>query len=540
MSLRIRRGTEAQRYTPGAPPTGIVFDPGELAWCLDTKKLYIGDGVTPGGVNVLQEMAGVGVQFNTNTQKLDFFTGTLALTTADIAESLSGGKYFTDERAQDAVGAALIAGNSYNSGITFTYDDANNRITAVATGTQIPNPALPADIGKYLTLDNSGNPIWHNPPIPGGLSIPSFSGNGGKFLTTGGDNLSWDYVSVSSLINGAFHVDLDSAGNLKTSGSIKLPSTADITRETGVGSGVYVSVLGGLSSVSADTSPSLGGNLAAGNHNISNVNTLSATTVSATTVSADQISATTGLGANLPLNEKSISGTGSINITGTITSTKVVAPTIEGGTYGLSVVSNSTTPLSVTGVGTLNQFSGQVFFNINAAKGTIDSPTTTGANDVLGGIVIQGYDGSNYKAGTYIVAGWDSDSVLSDTFPKSTLKISVGSGGTNYSQAIFNSQGLFSVPSLGAGDGTASNPSIKFTTDASQDTGFFHPADGVVCVAINGQENSRFDSGGLRVNGFMKVAQVNGTLPSPPEAGMIVLDGTTFKGYNGSSWVALN
>lgn len=48
------------------------------------------------------------------------------------------------------------------------------------------------------------------------------------------------------------------------------------------------------------------------------------------------------------------------------------------------------------------------------------------------------------------------------------------------------------------------------------------------------------DSGGLRVNGFMKVADVAGTLPTPAEAGMIVLDGTTFKGYNGSAWVNLN
>lgn len=36
------------------------------------------------------------------------------------------------------------------------------------------------------------------------------------------------------------------------------------------------------------------------------------------------------------------------------------------------------------------------------------------------------------------------------------------------------------------------------------------------------------------------VPQVNGNLPNPPEAGMIVLDGTTFKGYNGSAWVNLN
>jgi hypothetical protein len=96
------------------------------------------------------------------------------------------------------------------------------------------------------------------------------------------------------------------------------------------------------------------------------------------------------------------------------------------------------------------------------------------------------------------------------------------------------------VDKITLGDGNATNPSLVFGTDGGVDTGLFHPADGVVCVSSNGQERLRVDGGGVRVEGFMKVAQVNGNLPNPPEAGMIVLDGTTFKGYNGFSWVDLN
>lgn len=96
------------------------------------------------------------------------------------------------------------------------------------------------------------------------------------------------------------------------------------------------------------------------------------------------------------------------------------------------------------------------------------------------------------------------------------------------------------VSKITLGDGTASNPSIVFDTDGSQDTGIYHPGDGIVCVSTNGTEALRLDTGGARVNGFMKVANVNGNLPNPAEAGMIVLDGTTFKGYNGSAWVNLN
>jgi hypothetical protein len=43
--IQLRRGTDAQRLTK-------VFDVGEPVVTTDTKKLYIGDGVTTGGVEV--------------------------------------------------------------------------------------------------------------------------------------------------------------------------------------------------------------------------------------------------------------------------------------------------------------------------------------------------------------------------------------------------------------------------------------------------------------------------------------------------------
>ena len=49
MALQIRRGTEAQR----AALTGVdVPVLGELLYTTDTKKLYVGDGVTGGGTGV--------------------------------------------------------------------------------------------------------------------------------------------------------------------------------------------------------------------------------------------------------------------------------------------------------------------------------------------------------------------------------------------------------------------------------------------------------------------------------------------------------
>lgn len=63
MSLRIRRGTDAQRQQ-------ITPDEGELIFTTNTQKLYMGDGITQGGVNIGQTLAGTGLVFDVITQTL--------------------------------------------------------------------------------------------------------------------------------------------------------------------------------------------------------------------------------------------------------------------------------------------------------------------------------------------------------------------------------------------------------------------------------------------------------------------------------------
>jgi Major tropism determinant N-terminal domain len=485
MSLRIRRGTDTQR-------SSIVFDPGELAWCLDTRKLYVGDGVTPGGVNVLANMAGVGVSFNSGTQALDFSQGNLTLTTANIAEDPSR-LYYTDVRAKDAVGAMLQAGS--NTGITFSYDSSSQAITVNSTGHQLPTASLPGDAGKYLTLDNSGNPVWHNPPIQGGLSLPSFGGTEiGKYLTTDGTYLVWADIAINSLVNGAFHVDLDSAGNLKTSGTIKLPSTADIVRETGVSTGIYTSVLGGLGSVSADTSPSLGGNLSAGGYNISNVGTLSATTVSTGTISA-----TTGLGANLSAGGYNISNVGTLlattvstgtTITSTLVSTNIVGT--NGGAITMSAEQQGVTIKGSTSTGTTQ--GAQLIFN--NSRGTVASPSSIQAGDWTGSLQFRGYTG--YTGGR-IPDGFSLGGIISVIQDNSEISTSSGYIG---SYITFNA---------------ASNTGLDFTKAVVINS------DGVLLAPI-------LMAGSYDTNNY----------PSSPLAGQIIFDSTTkhFMGYNGTNWVA--
>jgi hypothetical protein len=184
---------------------------------------------------------------------------------------------------------------------------------------------------------------------------------------------------------------------------------------------------------------------------------------------------------------------GNVNAVVLTATTKINVDNIEAaGISGLNVRSDGTTPLSVTGIGTLGPSSGQVYFNINAAKGTLATPTTTAAGDVLGGIAIQGFTGSAYKSAGAVVSGWEAGAVLADTFPKSNLSLVAYGGGSTIRIATFDSQGVFTAPVL--------KPGVYANTTA-RDAAITAPAAGMMI--------------------FLTV-------------------GTKFQGYTGSAWVDLN
>jgi Major tropism determinant N-terminal domain len=275
--------------------------------------------------------------------------------------------------------------------------------------------------------------------------------------------------------------------------------------------------------VSADSAPSLGGNLNTAGFNISGTGNISTTAGS--------------------INTSYLSITGS-----SITST-APAPTTTGyivnspvqiginATPATLVVKSSQAFGVFTGITNGTNNSGLI---AKVSRNTLAAPTTLQPGDSIWYQQAMGYDGTSFQiAGAYGFAVDPNAVVTTGHVPGQFGAATISATGTvNY--LTFNSQGLLNTPRISVGDGTASAPSIVFATDGGTDSGFFHPLDGVVCITTNAVERVRVDNGGMRVQGFMKVGQVNGTLPSPPEEGMIVLDGTTFKGYTSGGWVNLN
>ena len=186
MSLRIRRGTEAQR--PSA-----TFDLGEIVYTTDTNKLYVGDGVNLGGKNILATSAGLGLAWNPTTQRLDFNgsgTGILAVS-ADTSPTLGGNL------------------NLNTRNITGTGDI---NITGTITATQFVGTRVSADIsptlGGNLNLDTRNITGTGNINITGTITATQFVGTrvsvdtsptlGGN-LTLGGFNISGNgNISIAS------------------------------------------------------------------------------------------------------------------------------------------------------------------------------------------------------------------------------------------------------------------------------------------------------------------------------------------------------
>ncbi len=188
MSLRIRRGTNDQRAL-------VRFDIGEPVWTSDTKQLYIGDGTTIGGVNILANSVGPGIVWNNTTQKIE--VGNFAITTDDVQESETPENvWFTNARALSAISGALVEGQSQGN-VTFTYEEET--------------PGNAASLYANVTLDGVGIQAVEDdtsPALGGNLSL-----NGKTINGTG--TINFTGTATATTFAGAFTGAL--TGNVKNS-----------------------------------------------------------------------------------------------------------------------------------------------------------------------------------------------------------------------------------------------------------------------------------------------------------------------------------
>jgi hypothetical protein len=243
MALKIRRGTESQR-------SGITFAAGEIIWTTNGHKLFVGDGVTPGGIDIASQLGGNGITFDQGTGRLDI--DLTAVNTDSLTEG-NNNLYFTNQKAQAAVGTALTLGNAYNTGITFAYDDVNHRITAVVTAGGASLPDQTNNAGKFLTT-NGAIASWAT-----ATGLPSQAGQNGHYLKTDGSTATWVALpsSIAHLqedLNPTLGANLvlnnrniTGTGNINMSGTISTVGSIDVTGPIDATQAITVSseVIGG-------------------------------------------------------------------------------------------------------------------------------------------------------------------------------------------------------------------------------------------------------------------------------------------------------
>ena len=175
MSLRIRRGTDAQRQQ-------ITPDEGEIIFTTDTQKMYIGDGITQGGINIGQTLAGTGLVFDAISQTLQA-TGSgsggsgLTSVSADLNPALGGN---LNLNSHNITGTGNISTSGTLSVNGLGADLVLNNYSITGTGNINTNGTLSVNgLGKNLVLSGYNITGTGNVNITGAMSATTISAGTG-------------------------------------------------------------------------------------------------------------------------------------------------------------------------------------------------------------------------------------------------------------------------------------------------------------------------------------------------------------------------
>jgi len=441
MSLRIRRGTDAQR-------SGITFLEGELVYTTDTKKLYLGDGTTAGGIAVdsttgsISQLADVNINGIQTGQILQwdgaqFIAGddagdqdsifgadsTLLVDATNSSINLDGtvkGHIIPDQNETYNLGSASNKFNDlFLSGTTITLGTA----TISSDGSEITlSQPINATVKSSGDVDTNDNSIT-NTAAGGNITIAPTAGK--KLLvndTVGGTSFAVDTTSKSIDIDNGYGLKLATFGSAEYSAIAAQPGqivfdnptkglkiyngTAWVAVEGGAGGAGVVEgqtydiningdIVGDDSSLLINTQSKDLNLLTGAFTGVLQAGTLNADAINGTTVTTTGLGTFSSASVGTNLTVSSLVTTNNLTSTGISTLNIVNATTINGDIFG-----------SVTGdahiTGTITAEDSSVFFDAdtrdinirNATSNTINADQVN-ATQMFGSLVGSVFDESS-------------------------------------------------------------------------------------------------------------------------------------------------
>lgn len=141
MSLRIRRGTATERLDK-------QFDLGEIVWETTNSKVFVGNGTTPGGINIFSTSAGTGLLFD---------------------GSVNGGVLKTDDSHINSLSETntfALLNNDTHSGISFAHTE-DGVITATVFNTEVDQQTIIDVVTSLFAPESSTDIVYSYNEIAG-------------------------------------------------------------------------------------------------------------------------------------------------------------------------------------------------------------------------------------------------------------------------------------------------------------------------------------------------------------------------------------
>jgi len=532
MSLRIRRGTESDRQS-------TLFDLGEIVYTTDTKKLYIGDGTTTGGVHVLANSTGNGLAFNSTSQTIGFNLSTLSLSTQITPESYTttytsagssgttlkvvstvgiqagmtvNGTGFTTQTVAGVVDGVTLTlsaapGNSPApvNGETLTFSSTNQYFTSARMLTAL-NAALTAGTQTGISFNFSGGAL----SATVASALPSNAS--GVLTNNGSGTLSWTSLANYALLNSPTFttpsLGAATATSLSTTQSSfnLLTSTATtvnaFTAATAVNIGSASGVVTFAGDIAIDGSPS------------ADITTTSTTATvfnsTATTLSIGGAATAVGIGASTGTTtvNNALIVTGNLTVNGTTTtvttetgtsfvaSNGLVSTSSYSGSYSDGIIVDYVSGNGRISVGTAD---GITFYNGTDVARTSLLALTSNGNVTFSGSTLSStsttVNAFNSTATTLNIGGAATTLNLGVTGGTTTinghvsLEGTISTGATGTGAVVFATTPTLNTPSISTGI-TTSSTTFNLVNATSTTVNFAGAATAVNIGASTGGTNS--------------------------------------------------